>query len=159
MAPLVWLRGKWRQLRHLQAEPHAVALGVAAGVFFGFTPLWGLKTLLAMLAARLMRGSVLAAAIAVTLHDVVLPLMPLLFRWEYDVGYWVLSHPHVLPPHMHLRHHHTQEWFRWSTFLTVGRPLLLGSILLGLPVAIATYYLTRTLIDRLEADGRKAKSN
>ena len=28
--------------------PHSVALGSAIGIFFGFTPLWSLKTLLSI---------------------------------------------------------------------------------------------------------------
>jgi uncharacterized protein len=34
------------------------------------------------------------AAIGVTLDDIILPVVPLLLGWEYDVGYWLLSHPH-----------------------------------------------------------------
>jgi uncharacterized protein (DUF2062 family) len=149
MAPLTWFQKSWDRILRVKATPHAVATGVALGVFFGFTPLWGLKTLLAMVIARLVRGSVLAAAISVTLHDVVLPLMPLLFRLEYQIGFWILSHPHKFPPQIHF-HHHAQDWFRWSTFLTVGRPLLLGSVLVGLPFAFAAYFVTRMLIAGLK---------
>src|SRR5215470_17072943 len=73
--------GEVQGLFRLKDAPRAIAVGASAGVFFGFIPLWGLKTLLAIASARLLRGNLIAAAITVTLHDVLLPLMPLLLRW------------------------------------------------------------------------------
>jgi uncharacterized protein len=142
MSPIQWIRSKAGSVFHLQDTPHAIALGVAVGVFMGFIPLWGFKTLLALGITRLLGGSVVAAAIAVTLHDVTLPLSPLLLRWEYDIGYWLMSHPHELPAKLHLHQSTPGGWFHWATLFTVGRPLLLGSVVLGLPVAILAYYAT-----------------
>jgi uncharacterized protein (DUF2062 family) len=139
---MTWLRAKVGQLFRIKDTPHALAVGVAVGVFFGFVPLVGLKTLLALGLTRLLRGSLLAAAIAVTLHDVLLPVAPLLLRWEYDLGYWLMSHPHELPPRLHLNHHGPAVWLHWSTFFTVGRPLLAGSLVFAAPLAVASYYLT-----------------
>ncbi len=148
MTAIGWFREKWQRLVHLRDKPEAIATGASLGVFFGFIPLWGLKTLLAIGSARLLRGSLVAAAIAVTLHDAILPLAPLLLRWEYDLGYWLLHHPHELPPHLHLHQHNPLVWFHWSSFFTVGRPLLLGSLVVAVPSAIVTYALVRTIMGR-----------
>ena len=148
MTVIAWFREKWEHLVHLKDKPHAIAVGASVGVFFGFIPLWGLKTLLAIGLTRLLRGSLIAAAIAVTLHDVILPLAPLLLRWEYDIGYWLLHHPHELPPHLRLHQHNPAVWFHWSSFFTVGRPLLLGAVVIAAPTALATYFLLRTLLGR-----------
>jgi uncharacterized protein (DUF2062 family) len=148
MRPTAWLRGKSEEILRIKDAPRAIAVGVSVGVFFGFIPLWGLKTLLAIALARLLRGSVVAAAIAVTLHDIILPLMPLLLRWEYDIGYWLLHHPHELPPHLHLHDHSASIWFHWSSFFTVGRPLLLGALIVAAPSAIVSYYFVLTLLNR-----------
>ena len=43
-----WVRAKVTGLSELRDQPRAVALGIASGVFFGFIPLVGFKTLLAM---------------------------------------------------------------------------------------------------------------
>ena len=131
-----------RQLLGIKDTPHAVALGVAVGVFFGFVPLVGLKTLLTLGVSRLLRGSLLAAAIAVTLHDVLLPVTPLLLRWQYDLGYLLLSRPHQFPPHLHLHVQNLSVLLHWSSFFTVGRPLLVGSIVLAAPVCVVSYYVT-----------------
>ena len=150
MNPLGWLRDKTLQLLQLKDTSHAIALGTAIGMLFGFLPLWGFKTLLALGVCRLVRGNLLATAIGATLHDVALPLMPLLLRWEYDIGYWLLSHPHELPPKLSLSPHSPSAWLHWSTFLTVGRPLLLGALVIAAPVAIATYYVALLFVQRAQ---------
>ena len=148
MNPFSWIRENVGRLVSLKDPPHTIAVGVAVGMFFGLIPLWGLKTLMALGVTRLLRGSIVAAAIAVTLHDVALPLVPLLLRWEYDVGFWLLSHPHSLPPKLHMSHQNPAIWFHWSTFFTIGRPLLLGSVVVAAPVSVVSYYLTLALVKR-----------
>jgi len=70
--------------------PHSIALGSAIGIFFGFTPLWSMKTLLSIGVAWICKCNKIAAAIAVTLHDVILPLMPAIYFWQYRIGMRVL---------------------------------------------------------------------
>jgi hypothetical protein len=156
MTPITWFRAKFKQLFAVKATPEALASGVSVGMFFGFVPLVGLKTLLALGVTRLLRGSLLAAAITVTLHDVMLPVAPLLLRWEYDLGYWLLSRPHELPPRLHLAHHGPSVWLHWSTFFTVGRPLLVGSVVFAIPMAFVSYYLSLWWVMRLRREGSPA---
>ncbi len=139
---LEYFRGILRKLFSLKDNPHAIAGGVAIGMFVGFTPLFGLKTLLALGAAWLLRCNPIAAVISVSLHDVVTPFWPFLLRIEYDIGYWILSHPHVLPPHLEMHHLKVSEFFKWTTFLKVGLPLLVGSMFLSVPAAMFFYALT-----------------
>jgi uncharacterized protein (DUF2062 family) len=51
------------RLRRVQASPHSIALGCAAGVFAIFTPFLGFQMMLAALLALLFRGNVFASAI------------------------------------------------------------------------------------------------
>jgi uncharacterized protein (DUF2062 family) len=148
MNPIGWLRQKGEELVRLKDSEHAIALGIAIGMFFGFTPLVGFKTLAAIGLARLVRANFLAAAIAVTLHDIFLPIFPFLLRLEYEIGYWLMSNPHEFPPKLRLVHHSVSMWFHWSTFLTVGRPLLIGSLCFAAPVGVLTYYVTLLLLQR-----------
>jgi len=143
-----WLREHSLRLLAIRDTPNAIAGGVAIGIFFGFTPLLGMKTLLSIFAAWLMRCNILAAAIAVTLHDVALPFMPILFRWEYQIGYWLLSEPHRWPERLRDLHWHAREWRNWTTFFSIGRPLLLGSMIVSTPVAALTFCLARTIVIR-----------
>ena len=137
-----------QRLLQIRGSPKAIAIGVASGVLFGFTPLFGLKTLLAIGFTWVLRGNKLAAAIAVTLHDLLLPILPMLLRIEYDMGYWILSSPHELPPHLHMHHLNAGAWLHWSTFLTAGRPILMGSLILGAPIALVAYFFVLGILMR-----------
>src|SRR4030081_1903639 len=85
-----WLQAHHMTLMTLPDTPHAIALGSAIGMFFGFTPLFGMKTLLSLAAAWLLKGNKIAAFISVTLHDIILPFWPAIFLWEYRMGMWTL---------------------------------------------------------------------
>src|SRR6266436_6614434 len=115
-----WLHQHSLKLLAIRDTPEAIAGGVAIGIFFGFTPLFGLKTLGAILFAWLTRSNILAAVIACTLHDVLWPFMPVIYRGEYDIGYWLLSQPHHWPPHMHKPHWEGFAWRDWTNFLFGG---------------------------------------
>lgn len=135
----------WRRLIRARATPEAISRGAAVGIFFGFTPLFGLKTLLSMGIARLSGGSAFAAAVAVTLHDVLLPLMPAILLSEYRLGLWMLGRD--APPPVNLE----DLWraFHWTTFLQdAGLPLLLGSLPVGLVTAVPAYLMMRLLVAR-----------
>jgi len=142
-----WFRRHSLKLLAIKDTPQAIAGGIAIGIFFGFTPLFGLKTLSAILFAWLTGSNILAAVLAGTLHDVVLPFMPAIYWWEYQVGYFLLSQPHRLPPfgRLGLSPH---AWRSWTTFLTVGKPMLLGSVLCGAPVAVISFFISRRIVAR-----------
>src|SRR6185369_1759451 len=131
-----WFKEHSLKLLAIRDTPNAIAGGVAIGIFFGFTPLFGLKTLLSIFFAWLTRCNILAAVIAVTLHDIAIPFMPVLYRWEYQVGYWFLSHPHEWPPSLKHLHWDAHAWRGWTRFFTVGKPWLVGSLIIGAPVAM-----------------------
>ncbi len=149
-----WAHEHSLKLLAIRDTPQAIAGGVAIGIFFGFTPLWGLKTLLSILFAWLTGTNIVAAVLAATMHDVIWPFMPFILRAEYDIGYWLLSNPHKLPlpmARMHLQPHPLQDWtrhFDWTRFFTVGKPLLIGSTILGAPVAVASYFLAYDIVAR-----------
>ena len=52
-----------KRILRLSASPHAVAAGVAAGVFTSFTPFMGLHFIVAFLLAYILRGNMAAAAL------------------------------------------------------------------------------------------------
>ena len=141
-----WLNHIHFRLVTIEASPHAIALGVAIGIFFGFTPLWSLKTLLSIAVAWLLAGNKIAAAISVQLHDLILPFMPAIYLWEYKIGFWIM-YGH-LPKRVSFRALAIREYVHWETFYSVGRPLLIGSVVIGLPSALVVYWICRGLVTR-----------
>ena len=144
-----WLSHVHFRLVTIEASPHAIALGVAIGIFFGFTPLWSLKTLLSIAVAWLLGGNKIAAAISVQLHDLILPFMPAIYLWEYKIGFWTM-HGHL--PHRVTFHAFTlRQYLQWEALFTVGRPVLIGSVVIGLPCAVIVYVVCRGLVTRHRA--------
>src|SRR6187431_1667572 len=74
-----WLAAHHLTIMTLPDTPHSIALGSAIGMFFGFTPLFGLKTLLAFLITWAFKANKTAAVITVQLHDLLLPFVPAMF--------------------------------------------------------------------------------
>lgn len=148
--PWRWLK-RWLAAHHLTLmtlpdTPHSIALGSAIGMFFGVTPLFGLKTLLSFVGAWLCKGNKIAAVITVTLHDLLLPFVPAIFFWQYRMGMWVLYGR--VPQRPGFRHVALRDYMEWTTFLTVGRPLLVGSLFLALPAAVVVYFGLRGVLIR-----------
>jgi uncharacterized protein (DUF2062 family) len=150
MNPRRWFREHSLKLLAIRDTPEAIAGGVAIGIFFGFTPLFGLRTLFAILFAWVTRSNVLAAVLATTLHDVILPFMPVIYRWEYDIGYWLLSQPHQLPPRMHKPHWEGFAWRDWFGFLfgALGKRLLVGGVICATPFSLLSFLITRRVVAR-----------
>lgn len=151
----VWLHEHSLKLLAIRDTPEAIAGGIAIGIFFGFTPLFGLKTLSAILVAWLTRCNILAAVIAGTLHDVVLPFMPVIYLGEYRLGYWLLNQE--WPPVIGLKLG-PHAWRSWTTFVTVGKPMLLGSAFCGAPLAVLSFFIARRLVARHQRKRRAAEA-
>jgi uncharacterized protein (DUF2062 family) len=72
------------RLWRIQASPHSIALGCAAGVFAIFTPFLGFQMMLAALLALLFRGNVFASAVGTFAGN---PLTyPLIWISTFTVG-------------------------------------------------------------------------
>jgi uncharacterized protein (DUF2062 family) len=151
--PLVRLK-RWLVAHHMTLitiadTPHSIALGSAIGIFFGFTPLWSLKTLLSIVIAWICRCNKIAAAIAVTLHDVLILAMPAVYLAEYKLGWWTLYH-HA-PDRVRFGHFGLHDYLSWHLFSRIVWPALVGSLFLAVPSALIVYFLMRLLLSRSRA--------
>jgi uncharacterized protein len=149
-----WLNEHHMTLMAIADTPHSIALGSAIGIFFGFTPLYPLKTLLSIAVAWASRCNKLAAAILVNLHDVLIWAMPALYFCEYQIGCWTL---HRTARHrIHFRRFGLGDYLNWHVFSRViwptFWPAFIGSLFLAIPSAIIIYFLTRILLSRGRGD-------
>ncbi len=143
-----WLNEHHMTLMAIADTPNSIALGSAIGIFFGFTPLTGLKTLLSIFFAWVCRSNKVAAAIAVTVHDVLIFVMPAIYFAEYKAGCWILSRPTPVRVRFHFSLH---DYLNVNTFLRLIWPALVGSLFLAVPCAIVTYFVMRILVSRAQA--------
>lgn len=139
-----------RKLVSIHSTPEAIATGTGIGVYVAFTPFIGLQTALSVVLASLVGSNRLAAAIGVNLHTPVLWMWPGVFAAEYKIGQWLLgSHAFAAFQMSHLG---------WNTPFQVGLPILLGSLILGTPVGLLTFFVTKSAVKRYKSKHRKVKT-
>ena len=120
-----WLHWLWSQ----EGTPGQRARGVAAGVFCGCYPFFGLQTVLSIGVASLVRGNHLLAA-AGTLISNPLTYVPL-YWFNYQLGCWLLGQNTALPDLNDLNR--TNVWAQGWSFTN---RLLLGSTVVGAVLAL-----------------------
>lgn len=147
----VWLwprRSLSRSLRYfakrivrVKATPHAVAAGVAAGVFASFFPL-GLHFVIAAAVCWLIAGNLVAALLGAAVGGNPLTV-PILWGASWETGRLILNDntaPLAAPEHLSAMLHHMSLAELWRPVL---EPLAVGAVPLGAVCGIAFYAMTR----------------
>ncbi|MBI5419842.1 MAG: DUF2062 domain-containing protein [Deltaproteobacteria bacterium] len=146
----------WKKIRDrlyealiAETDAKALAAGFAVGVFFSFTPLLSLHTVLALLVAVIFRFSKIAAAAGVWVNNPY--TMPFVFYGCFRLGEWLMG-VRVRPP----------PFDRWTlaTFLRTAKPyaapLFLGTTLVGLVAAAAAYFIVYRIAVRVKSARHEA---
>ena len=144
------LHDLWQRFIQARDRPHSLAGGMAIGIFVGFFPPFCFKTLTAVGVAWSLRCNIIAAVVGVTIHDGFLWMWPLLWRWEFQVGHWLLSNPHAFAPKLIRSDFKMSEIMQWNHFIDVGLPMLVGSAVIAFPFAVISYVLTLLFMLRRE---------
>jgi uncharacterized protein (DUF2062 family) len=149
----------WRRFRervtgvlHLDEEPSRLAAGMAAGVFIGVTPFYGLHTLLALVAAYMFG---LNKAATITGAWINLPwFAPFVYGFCLHLGEAVLtgdwssfSLASVLGLAAYLRASPretatTLYQVVWDMLFVASKPLFVGTTIVGLVLAVVAYFVT-----------------
>jgi hypothetical protein len=135
-------RARLRQVLHLDDEPWKIAGGLAAGVFIAFSPYYGLHTLMALAAAFCFRLNVAATVLGAWL--VIPPAIPFVMAFCLQVGWALVGRPapRVGPPGPSA----VALWGRLARHLW---PLVVGTTVVGLVAALATYVASYRVILRI----------
>lgn len=141
------------RLRRLAGSPHAIAIGFAAGVFASITPFVGFQFALAALLAALVGGSVVASAIGTFFAN---PLTyPLIWYTTYDFGGMLLGREAREPVDLTFKEGTLALMVRdpmafmrqfWDMAEPVIWPMTVGSVPVGLAVAVLSYFLVRAAV-------------
>jgi len=124
-------------------SPHEIALGAGIGAFISVLPVYGLHTVLVILAAFIVRP---ANKIAIFLGtNLSLPITLPFITWAaYEIGRFILKGN--LPPL-------DWEFFKHLTFekiVNLYGPLFLGSLILGVICAGVVYGITFLAVKRIK---------
>lgn len=135
----------WKRLFRLNASPHKIGVGVAAGVFASITPLIGVQMMMAGVLAVILRGSVAAAMLATFVGNPV--TWPLFWAATYGAGTLVLGGEAVASS---LATGAPQHW-------QIVYTMLIGSIPVGLLAAALSYRVTVRAVGLVRSGHRPAK--
>jgi len=151
---LLWPRRSfWRSAKYfakrvlrLQATPHAIAAGVAAGVFVSFLPTPGIHFLLAALIAWCLAGNVVASAIGTAVGN---PLtFPPIWGATYELGRFILDGRAIAdarPLNIGGALKSLDFYQLWEPLL---KPMTVGAIPIGLLSGSVTYIVVRWAVSQ-----------
>jgi len=142
------LRYHWLKFLRLQDDPKKIAGGLALGVFIGITPTIPFHTVAALSLAAFLKVSPVTAFIGIQVGNP-LTVVPI-YLTAYKMGKYLLysAHPLVFPKVFSYG-----AWFR--VLCHGGIALQIGGIIIALPPAIVTYFLTLWIVQRYQR--RKAQ--
>lgn len=138
------LRYMGKRISRITASPHAVAAGLAVGVFAAFTPFFGFHLILAVVLAYLLAGNIAAAALGTALAN---PLtIPFIWGGTYELGRLIVDEKgaqKTLPLTQILESEIFSKLSFTELWQPVLKPMLFGSLVLGLGCALAVYVVAR----------------
>lgn len=156
-----------RRVLSLDDSPHAIALGVAIGMFFGLTPTVGLQTvmILAFLAVtrRFFRFNP-AAAMAATYVSNPITMVPLYYFWYKLGAIFIGGNATIEQFEALVEFEGMSGWLEAvkTVGIEIGAPMLLGSLItapIGAAIAYPAVYSLLTWIGRKPDTGLPQELN
>ena len=145
----------------LKGAPREIALGFALGLFIGMSPFFGMHIAIGVLCASLLGWSKIAAAIAVNITNVF--TAPFIYPVTYMVGAKITGFASNIRWPTSIDFNAFMQLLKESPLIILD--LCVGGAILGIPIAIAGYYLAfnaitayrRSVRDRLRELKRQRK--
>jgi len=128
------------KLTGLNAEPHQVAMGYALGVFLAASPFIGLKVFIAMALTFIFKWNKVAAIFGV--FHINFLTGPVFYGFSYIVGSSVLGADVSNDVTLSFTMSSLNQIFTANSIVFMS--LLAGGIILGLPMAIAAYFVSNS---------------
>lgn len=129
------LKERFFRLLKLNNSPPEIALGISVGVFIAILPVYGLHTILAIIAAVLIkRVNKIAILIGTNISTVF--TFPFITWGGYNLGRLILGNHY--PP----LQWQAFKYFSYKTILNFYYPLFIGSLIMGLVLTTLFYFIT-----------------
>ena len=165
------------RLKRIPDTPHKISLGMSCGIFASFTPLFGLHFLIAGLLSYLLRANVLASLIGTFIGNPI--TFPIITVFNLKLGEWILGSNEyssgdggkIFEGFLDFIFLIYKSLFtegligensvpRMNEFLYgVFIPYSIGGLILGISIAIISYFLLRPLVSTYQKkrDSLKAR--
>ena len=152
------------RLKRIPDTPHKISLGMSCGIFASFTPLFGLHFLIAGLLSYLLRANVLASLIGTFVGNPI--TFPIITVFNLKLGEWIIGSSEyssgdggkIFEGFLDFIFLIYKSFFtegsigennvpRMNEFLNgVFIPYSLGGLILGIFIAVISYFLLRPLV-------------
>lgn len=138
-----FVRLLYLKVLRIQATPHNIAIGLAAGVFIGLLPTLPIQTILAVTLAFILRGSKIAAALGTWVSN---PLnWALCYYLFYKVGSALA--PFDVPPFKEVEFCiPAMVELGWTFF----GAMMIGALVIATPSAILAYFLSKRFVKKYQ---------
>ena len=156
-------RAAFRRLLAVDDPPERTALAFSVGVFIAFSPLLGLHTIMATVAAFAFRFNKIAIYTGTFINNPFLTLVPIIVA-SYAVGALVMGRPLSLPPGALelLKEPHLLTAAYWRQLFDhlwdVVLPFSIGGTVLSVVCSLAAYPVTLRLL-RAHARRKETKND
>ena len=152
------------RLKRIPDTPHKISLGMSCGIFASFTPLFGLHFLIAGLLSYLLRANVLASLIGTFVGNPI--TFPIITVFNLKLGEWILGSSEYSSGDGGMIFEGFLDFIFliYKSFFTEGSigennvprmneflngvfiPYSLGGLILGILIAVISYFLLRPLV-------------
>ena len=152
------------RLKRIPDTPHKISLGMSCGIFASFTPLFGLHFIIAGLLSYLLRANVLASLIGTFVGNPI--TFPIITVFNLKLGEWIIGSSEyssvdggkIFEGFLDFIFLIYKSFFtegsigennvpRMNEFLNgVFIPYSLGGLILGIFIAVISYFLLRPLV-------------
>ncbi len=142
------LRKTYERFLKIRGHPREISLGFALGIFLGISPSMGLQTAIVVFFAAILKWNKISAAVGVWVTNPV--TAPFIYGVNYAIGAKLLG--------VKKAYGFTDE----LSITTISKmlqkapevlwALTLGGVVLGLPLAVAGFYLSYSVIRRYQED-------
>jgi len=143
-----FLKETYERLIKIRGEPREIALGFALGIFIGMSPTMGIQIVVAVFFAAILKWNKISAAIGVLITNPI--TAPFVYSITYLVGAKILGlkKTDILP----------DDLGGASIFQLLSKTpeiiwaMFIGGAVLGLPLAILSYYFSYSAVRKYQDD-------
>ena len=148
---LRWLRYQYLRIVRMNATPYSIAMGMAVGIFAGFLPIVPLQTTLTVVLCLPLRGNPVVGFMGTWISNP--------FNWVPFYYFLYVAGRAMVPwdvPDMQVEQFkvllQTLDVRQFATFgkdlLECFKVMMIAGVAMGIPSAVATYFLTRKAVVR-----------
>jgi uncharacterized protein (DUF2062 family) len=148
------LSRKYDRLFDTDGSPHAIASGMALGLFIGMTPFFGLHVVAALALATVLKWSKLAAILGVNITNAF--TAPFIYPLNYWIGTKIVGPAHAVEWPTAFTIAEMLGFLRHSPLIVLD--LVIGGTVLGLPLALVGYGLIMWAV-KVYRRGRPSQGN